>query len=271
MAKLRVRLIVWDPKEASARSSALRQAGFAVDAHIPQPPTLLRELAARPVNAIAIDLVRVPSQGRDLAISLPQRRGTRAIPIVFVGGDAGKVDCIRTLLPDAAYTTWRGLPAALKRAAAHPPEHPVVHRLVFAAYAGTPLVRKLGIRPGMRVCLLRPPTRFRSAMGDSPDGVHLKSGSCCRPDMIIWFGRTEAELRSGMESTARRSVGGPVWIAWPKEGSSVKSDLTQQDVRREGLASRLVDYKICSIDATWSGLLIRQRRARSGRKSRPQA
>jgi len=52
---------------------------------------------------------------------------------------------------------------------------------------------------------------------------------------------------------------GPVWIAWPKKKSGVKSDLTQQFVRQMGLANNLVDYKICSIDETWSGLLFKYR------------
>jgi len=31
-------------------------------------------------------------------------------------------------------------------------------------------------------------------------------------------------------------------------------------VRGTGLANGLVDYKICAIDATWSGLLFRRRK-----------
>ena len=50
------------------------------------------------------------------------------------------------------------------------------------------------------------------------------------------------------------SDGGWLWIAWPKKASGVRSDITQKDVRAVGLASGLVDYKICSIDETWSGL-----------------
>lgn len=55
---------------------------------------------------------------------------------------------------------------------------------------------------------------------------------------------------------------GRLWIAWPKKASGVESDLTQQQVRTFGLDAGLVDYKICSIDATWSGLCFTRRRKR---------
>ena len=55
---------------------------------------------------------------------------------------------------------------------------------------------------------------------------------------------------------------GGLWIIWPKKSSGVSSDLTQAIVRRVGLASGLVDYKIAAIDATWSGLKFTERKRR---------
>ena len=56
--------------------------------------------------------------------------------------------------------------------------------------------------------------------------------------------------------------GGSVWIAWPKKSSSIVTDLTPQHIRETGLASGLVDYKICAIDETWSGLRFARRRTK---------
>ena len=53
--------------------------------------------------------------------------------------------------------------------------------------------------------------------------------------------------------------GGGLWIAWPKKASGVATDLTQATVRSFGLGSDFVDYKICAIDETWSGLLFARR------------
>ena len=53
---------------------------------------------------------------------------------------------------------------------------------------------------------------------------------------------------------------GAIWIAWPKQASGVRTDLTQAAVRAYGLERGFVDYKICAIDETWSGLLFTRRR-----------
>jgi hypothetical protein len=52
---------------------------------------------------------------------------------------------------------------------------------------------------------------------------------------------------------------GGLWIAWPKKTSPLAGDLTQPEVRRFGLAAGWVDYKVCAIDDTWSGLLFARR------------
>ncbi len=54
--------------------------------------------------------------------------------------------------------------------------------------------------------------------------------------------------------------GGALWIVWPKKTSGLATDLTQTIVRRTGLDTGLVDYKICAIDATWSGLKFTSRK-----------
>jgi len=51
-----------------------------------------------------------------------------------------------------------------------------------------------------------------------------------------------------------------MWIVWPKQGSPLASGVTQQAVRDAGLAAGLVDYKICAIDPTWSGLKFTRRK-----------
>jgi hypothetical protein len=53
---------------------------------------------------------------------------------------------------------------------------------------------------------------------------------------------------------------GKMWIAWPKREGNLPTDLTQQLVREAGLSHGLVDFKICSIDDTWSALLFTRRK-----------
>ncbi len=155
----RIRLIHWHADEAKVRAEQLRLEGYDVACDLPEPPVLLRQLRSDPPSAVIIDLSRVPSRGRDVAVALRTYKDTRAVPLVLVGGDPDKLARVRELLPDA--------------------------------------------------------------------------------------GRI------------RRNA---LWIAWPKKAASPAIDLTQQAMREAGLAAGLVDYKICSIDETWSALLFRRRK-----------
>jgi DNA-binding response OmpR family regulator len=102
----RVRLVHWNEPEAAERVARLRAAGFDAAGDLPEPPAFLRRLREERPAAVVIDLGRVPSHGRDLAAAIRAQKATRGIPLVFVGGDPGKVEGVRALLPDA---TWSGL------------------------------------------------------------------------------------------------------------------------------------------------------------------
>jgi hypothetical protein len=58
------------------------------------------------------------------------------------------------------------------------------------------------------------------------------------------------------------AAGGRLWIAWPKKASGRQTDLDQSAVRRFGLDAGLVDYKICAVDETWSGLCFARRKGK---------
>ena len=81
----RIHLIHWHPGEAEARAARLRAAGHSVDAST-FDRALLRALAEEPPEAVAIDLGRLPSQGRDVGLNLRRQAGTRHVALVFVGG-----------------------------------------------------------------------------------------------------------------------------------------------------------------------------------------
>jgi len=130
----------------------------------------------------------------------------------------------------------------------------------MAGYAGVPLPRKLGIKACGTVCLVHAPKGFAKTLGVCPEGSKFVNGTNGRRDLTIWFLRSLAELRAGMKRAVAAAQNGPVWFAWPKQASGVETDLTQQAIREAGLAAGIVDYKICSIDATWSGLLFGRRR-----------
>ena len=256
-----IRLIHWHAAEAEERAERLVADGFDVACEIPHGTSFLRELSQDPPAAVVIDLGRLPSRGRDIALQLRKYKGMRYVPLVFVDGAPEKVARIKALLPDAVYATWAEIRTAIASAIEHPPADPVVPESLFDGYAGKPLWQKLGIKEHAVVVLVGAPPGFRGTLGDLPDGVTLHRGEG-KGDLILWFTRSRAELEGGIGEMVSRLSRGSVWIAWPKKASGVALDLTQQCVREVGLAAGLVDYKICSIDATWSGLLFTRRKTK---------
>lgn len=133
---------------------------------------------------------------------------------------------------------------------------------VPAGYSGRPLPAKLGIKPCSVVALVHAPDAFPATLGALPDGVVLQEGAGSPCDLTVWFSPMRADLDAAAPALWAQSEYGPIWIAWPKKSSGFGSDLTETDVREVGLAAGLVDYKVCAIDATWSGLLFTRRKSR---------
>lgn len=257
----RVRLIHPDPARAREFASRLREAGYVVN-HRTLDASWQVALRRNPPAAVVIDLSRIPSMGRDVGIALRSSRSTRGVPIVFVGGDAEKLPGIRKLLPDATYTTWSKIRSALKRAIARPPAVPVTHDSALAGYSGTPLPKKLGIKPDAVIALLGAPEDFEKTLGCLPDGVKLRRGARGRCDLAIWFPRNRHELEARVKQMGAYAGGDGIWIVWPKQASGMKTDLFQTLVRKTGLAVGLVDFKICAIDETYSGLKFTRRKVK---------
>jgi len=243
---VRVQLIGWNAAEAAAHADALTRAGFDVTSEPFEPfPAALRRTKANPPDVYLIDLSRLPSVGRDVAFALREAKVTRFVPIVLCGGDEAKLERIRQQVPDATYTTWPRVKTALRKA--RPPKDPFVPATRLDGYSGTPLPKKLGIKPGMDVALVNAPDGFDVHVSEA----HVVTRG--RADLAIWFVTSQSALLKRIDAVAARA-GGNVWIAWPKKASGVRSDVTETVVRKAGLERGLVDYKIAAIDATWSGL-----------------
>jgi hypothetical protein len=133
----------------------------------------------------------------------------------------------------------------------------------MAGYSGTPLAKKLGIKPDSRWVLAAAPPGF--AVPDAPDTS--RHGPY---DVVLAFATTHAALLEHLDTFRPQldSAGG-LWIAWPKKASGVPTELTEDVVRIEGIADRLVDNKVCAVDDVWSGLrLVIRIEDRPGRSRR---
>jgi hypothetical protein len=133
----------------------------------------------------------------------------------------------------------------------------------MAGYSGTPLPRKLGIKPGHAVAVLGGPASVAASLGGLPGaGPPQRDLSGSDPlDVIVFFVTRRAELEERLAGLRERMApAAGLWIAWPKRASGVPTDMTEHAVREVALPTGLVDNKVCAIDETWSGLRLVIRR-----------
>ena len=135
-----------------------------------------------------------------------------------------------------------------------------------AGYSGTPLVKKLGIKPGikggMTVALVGAPDGFEKSLRGIPSDVQLVRGGSRAADLILWWPASAKDLAARAAAIERRiKSGGGLWGAWAKKASGITTDLTENTFRDVLLPIGLVDYKVCAISDIWSGLKFARRKA----------
>ena len=256
----RVLVIHWNAPEAAERAERLRGRGFEADWYAGPGGAAFRALGENPPDAIVIDLGRIPSQGGAAGIALRQRKATRLVPLIFIEGDPEKTAAVRAMLPDAGYTTWPKIGAALRRALRQAPSQPLAPD-TFAGYSGTPLPKKLRIREDSVVALLHASEGFQGKLAPLPPGVRFER-QVDEADVILAFVKSTAAFGRELPALVRTMrKGRTLWIVWPKKTSALAGDLDERAVREMGLAAGLVDYKVCAVDETWSGLAFAARTA----------
>jgi hypothetical protein len=128
-----------------------------------------------------------------------------------------------------------------------------------AGYSGTPLPKKLGIREKYAVVLVNAPPQFEKKLEPLPqDAEMIDDPAGAR--VAVLFVASQADLARDFRQLAKAlPEKSALWMAWPKKASGVKTDLNENLVREFGLAAGWVDYKVCAIDETWSGLCFARR------------
>lgn len=129
----------------------------------------------------------------------------------------------------------------------------------MAGYSGTPLWKKLGIKPGQRVALMAAPSDTTALLQPLPDDVKVELDPRSKGpwDVILLYCRSLAELAKRFDGAkGKLSVDGGLWVCWPKRSAKVTTDLNENLVRAHALAAGLVDNKVCAVDETWSGLRL---------------
>lgn len=133
---------------------------------------------------------------------------------------------------------------------------------MLAGYSGTPLVKKLGFKPGFRAHVVREPAEFGPQLIGLPGDVEFVGPRAGELDIAILFATRAAEVKRDFAPLAKRLVSnGMLWVAWPKKASGVATDVDFDVVQGTGLREGLVDVKVCAIDEVWTGLKFVRRLA----------
>lgn len=133
----------------------------------------------------------------------------------------------------------------------------------MSGYSGTPLAKKLGIKPAAIVLLVNAPDGFETTLDGLPDDAKVSRASSASPgakgaaDVILFFTKGRADFERRLPAlTERMKQNGGLWIAWPKKASGIATDMTEDVIREVALPGGLVDNKVCAIDEVWSGLRL---------------
>jgi hypothetical protein len=131
-----------------------------------------------------------------------------------------------------------------------------------AGYSGTPLVKKLGLQPGMAVQVIDAPAPYEEIVDGLPADLKRLSRTTASTRFVHVFVREAERLQRTLTALrAKLPSDATVWVSWPKKASGVATDITENTVRDVALPLGFVDVKVCAIDATWSGLKLVVRKA----------
>jgi len=126
-----------------------------------------------------------------------------------------------------------------------------------AGYSNTPLLKKLGIKEGMKILLINPPGNYDDLLEANLSGRQILEGEV--PDFIHLFAGSQKDFEREMKKIAlyyKKNREIAIWVSWHKKSSGIKTDLTENGIRNYALKNELVDIKVCAVSELWSGLKL---------------
>lgn len=129
--------------------------------------------------------------------------------------------------------------------------------MATAGYSGTPLLKKLGIKPGMKVLLISQPDNYYDLLE-----VNINDQRCTKnqtPDFVHLFVKTAKEFEAEMKMLKpliKKNSAITIWVSWYKKAAKIPTDVTEDTIRNYALQNGLVDVKVCAVSDVWSGLKL---------------
>ena len=124
--------------------------------------------------------------------------------------------------------------------------------------ANSPLLKKLGVKPGYRLLVLNAPDGYLDQLTPLPEKAELATKGKGPFDDVQLFVKNKAQVdhdaAKAMQAVKARGL---LWIAYPKKSSKIETDISR-DVGWETM--KKADWEgvaIVAIDETWSALRFR--------------
>ncbi|MGD9966842.1 MAG: hypothetical protein AB7T59_10000 [Hyphomonadaceae bacterium] len=133
--------------------------------------------------------------------------------------------------------------------------------MAVAGYSGTPLAKKLGLKPAEPLWASRMPASIKRVLDQEVAPRYLARPSKALAAAHIFHTsakKLDAELGGLREKLAPNGI---IWVSWPKKAAKVETDITEDVIRKIALPMGYVDVKVCAVDETWSGLKLVIRKA----------
>ena len=126
-----------------------------------------------------------------------------------------------------------------------------------AGYSGTALLKKLGIKPEMKVLVFHAPENYMLLL--DKDIANQYAVAKETPDLIHLFVTTYAIFLKEMKiilPVCKKNPSIIIWVSWYKKSSGILTDISETLIREFALQNNLVDIKVCAVSEEWSGLKL---------------
>jgi len=129
--------------------------------------------------------------------------------------------------------------------------------MATAGYSGTPLIKKLGIKPETKILIINKPDDYYKLLeADIADQLARKNDT---PDFVHLFVKNVKEFETEMKKlkpVCQQNPNITIWVSWYKKASKIPTDITEDTIRNYALKNELVDVKVCAVSDIWSGLKL---------------
>ena len=129
--------------------------------------------------------------------------------------------------------------------------------MATAGYSGTPLLKKLGIKPEMKLLLINRPADYYKLIEENLTKQLIKKNE--KPDLIHLFVKDYKEFEKEMyqlKKVIAKNTSMSIWVSWYKKSAKIPTDITEDVIRNYALQNDLVDVKVCAVSDIWSGLKL---------------